>query len=271
MQDLVEVSDEVTPKRSDIVCLSTPLAQPSQHSYFDLVRLDHFWVTRRFEVLRRIAGSVLNKNDAFCEIGCGTGILQRQLETLAGIPVDGIEVSYEALEHNISQEGTLYCYDIFEQDPSLRQKYDTLFLFDVLEHIDDDAAFLKAAMFHVKPGGRVVINVPARQELYSGYDKAAGHCRRYNRADFLGLLSNAGLKLENYTYWGLPLYPVLITRKLMIDWLSGSEAYQAGFRPANRWVNTIMQWVSRLEWLPQRKMGISLLGTAVNEATDVIA
>jgi SAM-dependent methyltransferase len=271
MHDLIEVPDEVTPTRTDIVCLSTPLPQPSQQSYFNLVRLDHFWVTRRFEVMRTIAGSVLNKNDAFCEIGCGNGILQRQLETLAGVPVDGIEVSYEALEHNISEEGTLYCYDIFERHPSLRQKYDTLFLFDVLEHIDDDVAFLKAAMFHLKPGGHVVINVPARQELYSGYDKAAGHRRRYNRPEFLRLISRAGLKLENYTYWGLPLYPVLTTRKLMIDRLGGREAYQAGFRPANRWVNWMMRWLSRLEWLPQRMMGISLLGIAVNDGTSIIA
>jgi SAM-dependent methyltransferase len=251
----------VKSERNDIVFLSPPHPQPDQHNYFDLVSLDHFWVARRFEVLRTIARSVLQPQGRFCEIGCGNGILQRQLE-LAGLDVDGIEVSLEALQHNNSRDGTLYCYDIFEQHPSLQEKYDALFLFDVLEHIDDDVGFLKAALFHLKRGGHVLINVPARQELYSVYDRAAGHVRRYNRPALLQLLDKAGLRVVKHTYWGFPLYPALVARKLILRKLDGREHYQAGFRPARPWVNSMMRAMSKFEWLPQRLLGISLMAVA---------
>ncbi|MFL6516321.1 MAG: class I SAM-dependent methyltransferase [Chthoniobacterales bacterium] len=252
--------------RNDIVFLSDPLPQPDQHSYFDLVSFDHFWVARRFEVLRKLAGSILKEQRRFCEIGCGNGILQRQLE-LDGVDVDGIEVSMEALQHNYSRDGTLYCYDIFEKHPSLREKYDGVLLFDVLEHIVDDAAFLRAATFHLKPGGHVLINVPARPELFSAYDRAAGHRRRYNKRALLQLMNKAGLRMVNYTYWGLPLYPVLVARKMILGTLYRGRRYTAGFRPAGAWVNSIMRIVSRLEYLPQRILGISLLGVAVKDSS----
>jgi len=209
---------------------------------------------------------MLNGQRRFCEIGCGNGILQRQLE-LAGLSVDGIDVSLEALQHNCSQHGTLYCYDIFEQHPSLREKYDAVLLFDVLEHINDHAGFLEAAMFHVKPGGHVMINVPARQELFSEYDRAAGHIRRYNKPALLQLVNKVGLRMVNYTYWGLPLYPVLVARKMILWKLQGGGHYEAGFQPARAWVNSLMRMASRVEYLPQRVVGISLLGVAVKESS----
>lgn len=63
-------------------------------------------------------------------------------------------------------------------DPSLR--YDTLLYIDVIEHIEDDSAEVKAACARLKPGGRLVVLVPAHHFLYTPFDKAIGHYRRYN-------------------------------------------------------------------------------------------
>jgi 2-polyprenyl-3-methyl-5-hydroxy-6-metoxy-1,4-benzoquinol methylase len=60
-------------------------------------------------------------------------------------------------------------------------KFDSILYLDVIEHIENDAEELKIARDHLKPGGVLIILVPAHQFLYSPFDKKIGHFRRYNR------------------------------------------------------------------------------------------
>lgn len=62
------------------------------------------------------------------------------------------------------------------------KQFDTLAYIDVLEHLLDPAAELQRAMDLLRPAGHIVIVVPAFQFLYSPFDKAIGHFRRYDRA-----------------------------------------------------------------------------------------
>ena len=79
------------------------------------------------------------------------------------------------------------------------ERYDTLLYIDVLEHIEDDAAEFRAAASRLKPGGRVVILVPAHAWLYSPFDQAIGHFRRYDRKT-LRSAAPAELELETLRY-----------------------------------------------------------------------
>ena len=72
-------------------------------------------------------------------------------------------------------------YNIHDRAPDLAARYDAIILFDVIEHIESPAEFLASALYHLKPGGRVFINVPALQSLYSKFDVAVGHYRRYSK------------------------------------------------------------------------------------------
>ncbi len=80
------------------------------------------------------------------EIGCGHGVAREMLERDLGIPVDGCDLNRTALEMAKPGKGKLFIYNILDQDPSLLGRYDAVFLLDVIEHIDDDLAFLRAAM-----------------------------------------------------------------------------------------------------------------------------
>jgi SAM-dependent methyltransferase len=60
--------------------------------------------------------------------------------------------------------------------------FDTILYIDVLEHIQDDRAEMGRAAAHLAPGGRVVVLAPAHQVLYTPFDKAIGHYRRYSAA-----------------------------------------------------------------------------------------
>jgi SAM-dependent methyltransferase len=58
--------------------------------------------------------------------------------------------------------------------------FDTILYIDVLEHIEDDRAEMARAAAHLAPGGRVIVLAPAHQFLYTPFDKAIGHYRRYS-------------------------------------------------------------------------------------------
>lgn len=77
--------------------------------------------------------------------------------------------------------------------------FDCIMYIDVIEHIEGDKAELENASQHLKPGGTLFVLVPAHQWLYSPFDKAIGHYRRYNKA----MLRNAGpanLQLNKLKY-----------------------------------------------------------------------
>jgi SAM-dependent methyltransferase len=85
---------------------------------------------------------------------------------------------------------------------------DGIVLLNVLEHIQND----EAALFHVarilKPGGLVVIEVPAGPELFDVYDKLLLHHRRYRMTELLAKVDRAGLKILDRSHLGFFLYPL---------------------------------------------------------------
>jgi SAM-dependent methyltransferase len=68
------------------------------------------------------------------------------------------------------------------QDIPAGEKFDTLLYIDVLEHIEDDRAELRAALAHLAPGGKIIVLSPAHPWLFTGFDRAIGHFRRYTKA-----------------------------------------------------------------------------------------
>lgn len=77
--------------------------------------------------------------------------------------------------------------------------FDSLIYIDVLEHIEDDAGELARAVERLKPGGHVVVLSPAHPWLFTPFDKALGHYRRYTRKS-LAALTPAGAELARLVY-----------------------------------------------------------------------
>jgi SAM-dependent methyltransferase len=67
------------------------------------------------------------------------------------------------------------------------EQFDTILYVDVLEHIEDDAGELRESARHLAPGGHLVVLSPAHQFLFTPFDRAIGHHRRYSRATLLAL------------------------------------------------------------------------------------
>ena len=103
-------------------------------------------------------------------------------------------------------------------------------LFDVLEHIEDDASVLQALVAAMRPGGRLYLTVPAYRALWSSEDVDAGHFRRYSSRSLRRVMSSAGLELEYTThlFWFLPV-PIAVLRTL-----AGRVGLRRGGQAASR-------------------------------------
>jgi SAM-dependent methyltransferase len=77
--------------------------------------------------------------------------------------------------------------------------FDSVLYIDVLEHIEDDAGELRRVVAHLRPGGTLILLCPAHQWLYSPFDKAIGHYRRYSRASLAAAVPE-GLELVELSY-----------------------------------------------------------------------
>lgn len=230
--------------------------------WFDVATSDHFWIRRRFDVMKRLADTVVRSAKRAAEVGCGNGLLQRDIEDSYGIPVAGFELNELALQKNVSRISPLYCYNIHQRNPEFRGHFDLLLLFDVLEHIEDEDAFLQSVKFHLAEAGTLLINVPAHQFFFSDYDRAAGHVRRYSIQQLVKVAEQNGFKARTFTYWGLPLVPLLLLRKMMSMQRSNGKS---GFDARGSAMNSMLRLLARAEPLPQRFLGTSVMAVLENQ------
>jgi SAM-dependent methyltransferase len=215
--------------------------------WFQFATSDHFWMQWRHRILLRTikhAGIPLRRA---LEIGCGHGVARDMLERDLGITVDGCDLNRTALEMAKPGKGKLFIYNIFDQEPSLLGRYDAVFLLDVIEHINDDAAFLTAALRHLRPGGLVAVNVPASMLFFSEYDRAAGHVRRYSADSLTKLLRRCGVQVDAIHRWGLLMVPLLLVRKVVLRRAKTAAAIRAGFVPPNGMSRLLLHGMKNIE------------------------
>jgi SAM-dependent methyltransferase len=86
-------------------------------------------------------------------------------------------------------------------------------MLNVLEHIDDDESALRQVHRILKPGGAIVVEVPAGPQLFDAYDKALRHFRRYRLAELTEKLRAAGFVVERQSHLGFFLYPAFAAVK----------------------------------------------------------
>src|SRR5579863_1736766 len=150
-----------------IIYASAPAAVSMTDDWYEVANADHFWIRRRFDVMDRLAGPVIRNAHGIAEIGCGNGLVQKSIEDHYGMAVAGFDLNELALKQNVSSMSPVYCYDIHQRSEDFRARFDVVLLFDVLEHIVDEGAFLESVKYHMTGSGTLIVNVPAHQSLYS--------------------------------------------------------------------------------------------------------
>jgi SAM-dependent methyltransferase len=244
-----------------IETFSKPQAVSMANEWFEFATADHFWMQWRHRLLVRALKRAGDRVRNALEIGCGHGVARDMLERDLGIPVDGCDLNRTALETAKPGKGQLFLYNILDQKPSLLGCYDAVFLLDVIEHVDDDAAFLGAALRHLRSGGLVAVNVPANMLFFSDYDRAAGHVRRYTPGGLRKLLESCGVETQAVEPWGMLMTPLLVIRKALLCRAKGNETIRTGFVPPNAVARLLLHGMKNLETaLPFRMpFGTSIL------------
>lgn len=134
------------------------------------------------------------------EVGAGIGANTRVLQNDAVRSWHCLEPDAALADRARERVGELGCRVIVGTTASGGlEQYDTLLYIDVLEHIEDDRGELVRAASLVRPGGHLVVLAPAHQALYSEFDRAIGHYRRYN-LESLVACGPAGLEVAKAFY-----------------------------------------------------------------------
>lgn len=147
----------------------------------------------------------------FLDVGTGEGEFLVRLfrKGYEGVSVD---VSEEALKRARAQLDAAGAGSIKTEHASLYEltgAWPLVLCFEVLEHLDDDESAMVQLTRLVESGGRLVVTVPARPELWGPSDDLTGHVRRYTREELAGKLTAAGLSVELVWSVGIPLANVL--------------------------------------------------------------
>ena len=185
--------------------------------YDQMAELDqrHWWYRARREVLaalirRRVCPP---KGAAILEIGCGTG---HNLAMLAQFGrVDALEVDAGARAIAEKRLGRpVMSAPLPELKGVPNAHYDMIGAFDVIEHIADDAAAIASIARRLKPGGKLVVAVPAHQWMWSAHDRVNHHQRRYSKRALKRLIEASPLKLEAIGYFNSLLFPLAVAQRL---------------------------------------------------------
>ena len=212
---------------------------------------DHFWFqwrARAADALIRRAGLQTDRPLKVFDIGCGTGITSRQMQRTTSWTFEGGDLNLEALARCDSGLSRVMYYDILEKRPELRERYDVVILFDVIEHLEDTQPFLEAAFFHLRPGGHILVNVPALMSLYSPYDVAAGHFRRYTAQTLAREFVAFPATVVDVKYWGFTMVPLLWMRKQVLRGKQDeAQTIRTGFVPPSPAAHRVLKAVMAAE------------------------
>ena len=229
--------------------------------YERLEREHWWWISRRKIVLAAVNNLPLDRNNrpTVLDIGCGAGLGIASMSdhfSCTGIEPDPLlqERARENTHVPILQAQLPLPADLFDS------KFDLILLLDVLEHVLDDREGLKSAAEYLKPGGFIIINVPAMRWLWSSHDEINQHHRRYIANQLEAVIRDAGFRIHTMRYWGSFLAPLAFLGR-RLSFKNEDRAHEIAI--PNSLVNNLMIRSVLIEYSLTRvipiPMGLSLL------------
>lgn len=203
----------------------------------------HFWFAGRQALVRKVLDRHLDGPVARAlDVGCGPGHWLATWRSYAH-EVCGIDPFAHVAASRTLEPGIRLLHGHASALPVGDQSTDLLVALDVLEHIDDLAA-LRDMHRALKPGGVLLVTVPAFAWLWSYRDADAGHLRRYSRATLCAALAQSGFEVAHLQYYQGLLFPAVMASRFLGR--RTSRLRDTEDRPAP-WLNRVLRAVNLLE------------------------
>ncbi|PYX54515.1 MAG: class I SAM-dependent methyltransferase [Acidobacteria bacterium] len=178
----------------------------------------HFWFRARnlliYELVRKLC-SGLKPGYLVLEAGCGTGNV---LNVLGSACPNGLVVGMERFFDGLPHAKRRYAGPLVQgdaRDLPFGKKFELIAMFDVLEHIPEERETLVSLREMLAPGGKLILTVPAHQFLWSHFDEAAHHCRRYSTSQLRQSLEETGFAVDFLSQFMACIFPLVwMVRKL---------------------------------------------------------
>jgi trans-aconitate methyltransferase len=226
-------------------------------------------VASRMDAVAQVKKNMPSAQAVIMEIGCSSGFLLRDLATsFREAVIIGADVVKEPL-YKLAKTLPgipLIRFDLL-QCPLPDMSIDVLVMLNVLEHIDDDVKALQKAFGLLKPGGYLIIEVPAGSCLYDAYDAELHHFRRYSAGELQNKLTRAGFKVHRKSHLGFVLFPAFAAVKLLNKYFRRKKnkavvGEQVASTSGNSLVKLAMEFESNHMQAYQLPFGIRTLMTA---------
>lgn len=241
-----------------------------QHQFAEIGRT-HWW----FQGRRRVVASVMRaelarpagRDLSILDVGCGTGEMTDMLAEFG--TVTAIDGSEDAVEHCRARFGAGLDVRVgtIPADLPPAGSSDVVTAFDVIEHLDDDAEALRCLHRVLRPGGTLVVTVPAFAFLWGPHDVISHHRRRYSAPQLRARLEEAGFSVERLTYFNTLLFPAVAAVRLARR-IVGEQPGHSDFRtlpPAlNRALTSLFGFEALLLARWPLPVGVSLLAVCTS-------
>jgi SAM-dependent methyltransferase len=244
--------------------------RPAEYPRMYEMEESYWWFVARRRLVCEFARELgLPDHSLLLDVGCGTGANMKAFGD--NFECVGIDMSSAALCFCRSRGLESVVQARIEDSGMAGDAFDVVTALDMLEHVDDDMAALRELWRVSRPGGFLLITVPAFGFLWSEHDEALQHRRRYTAAELESKLIASGFHLVRISYFLASLFvPILIFRIVQNLTKRGIEPQATHVIPP-LWVNSlivrILDWERKLlHYVGKLPIGVSIIAVAMKPA-----
>lgn len=235
---------------------------PQAYAQMAKLQARHWWFTARRNILRgQLQGMNLVPAARILEVGCGPGGNLQMLQEFGD--VTAVEMDDGARQFAADLSGLRILPGHLPDGLPAMGDFDLIGLFDVLEHVPQDRLALQVLRPLLRPGGQLLLTVPANPWMFGPHDRAHHHQRRYSASQLRQLCAQAGWEVTHLTHFNTLLYPVVALARILalVSRRQGehSDTESMPHPIFNRLLHTI--FASEAAWLRHLRFpfGVSLL------------
>jgi SAM-dependent methyltransferase len=218
----------------------------------------YWWFVARREAALRFTEDFRPRREPLriLDAGCGTGALLDRLEGQPGVEVFGLDFSGQALAYTRQRGHVHLVQGDLTRLPFPDGTFDVITALDVVEHIREDQRALQEVHRVLRPGGVLLISVPAFRCLWGPHDMALQHVRRYTARQLRTLMRRAGFRVSKLTYLLWLLFPAFVLQRLLARLRRRDDRAQAQLVPVGKTVNRLLIWLQGAELALARHLNL---------------